>query len=157
MRDYDDNCPYLQFMEAEHHRVNDMLYRATRMFPNWEEVNVGSWLPRIVQQWRAIRAELDRHFKAEEEGGCLEEAVARRPAIANEVDAIIAEHRDLLAKLDALIARAESLDQPSANAARVLEEQFLDFVKRIRVHEAREDQALQRGLNICTNGAAFLA
>ncbi len=151
MRDYEECRTYIDYLANEHRRVNEMLRRAQQMFPNWEEVDVGPWVQRIVHQWWKIRDEIANHFRSEEEGGCLEEAVSRCPCLAQEVAEVMAQHPFLLAKLDSLIHRAARQATPTADWALAIEFQFRKVARDIRDHEERENRIIQQGFSFSLN------
>lgn len=93
-----------------------------------------------------LRNRLASHFEEEECEGCLEEAVSRRPALAHEAMAIVAEHRGLVAELDRLIERLDEKASPREIAS--VEADFEAFAQRLVEHERREQQAVKSGLNI---------
>lgn len=101
MNGYDwDRCQgYMRHMDEQHKRLNQELRRLH------DEVQGGAPRAAILSDLEALRRDLAAHFREEEEGGCLEEAVSRCPSLAHEVRMIEAEHRELLAQLDAMIAR----------------------------------------------------
>jgi hypothetical protein len=146
---------YVDHMRAEHRRLEQLLRRTLAALPAWEEADDTQWLPRMVKGLEAIRDELAHHFHDEEEGGCLEEAVARCPALSPEVRQVEREHDDLLAHLDELILRCRSAAAPTPDQARALDQEFRQIVRELKLHEAQEDRIMQRGFNVCVNSDAI--
>jgi hypothetical protein len=140
MNGYDfDRCQgYLRHMEGEHHRLNHELRRLRN------EVQSGAPRAAIVTDLEMLRRDLAAHFREEEGEGCLEEAVSRCPSLAHEVRAIEAEHRQLLEKLDGMIARQRL---PDGDIAGDLE----SFIGAIDRHEAAEDHVVQHGFNVAVD------
>jgi hypothetical protein len=119
-------------------------------FPTWEETDFSDWLTRMHAGLVGIRAELTRHFREEEQGGCLEEAVARCPQLSAEVQRILSQHGDLLSDLEGLIHRCQPGGHPlTAVQMRTLENDVRQLIRAIRTHEARENRVLQRGFSVC--------
>lgn len=99
-----------------------------------------------IERLSGLRERLFSHFQEEECEGCLEEAVSRRPGLAREAMAIIAEHRGLIADLDRVIGRLRDASPPIDIAG--VEADFEEFAIRFAEHEQREQQAVQSGLNV---------
>lgn len=97
----------------------------------------------FVERLRNLRERLERHFQEEEQGGCIEEAVARCPGLSRSAFDLEHEHVDLRSELDGLIEEAER-GQP----LHVLESRYEAFAKRLRSHEAQENVILQEGFNV---------
>jgi hypothetical protein len=145
---------YVDHMQAEHRRLDSLLRRTLATLPAWEEADDAHWLPRMVTGLVAIRGELAHHFRNEEQGGRLEEAVARCPALSADVRLIEREHDDLLAHLDELIARCQTAATPTPAQARAVDQEFRQIVRELKLHEAQENRVMQRGFNVCVNGDA---
>lgn len=95
---------------------------------------------------RSLRDHLECHFRQEEAGGFLEEAVTRMPRLGPSVAAVIAQHPALLAELDALIASLRSsadLTMAWQQAARAFE----NFAANLMAHERSENAVVQEGYN----------
>lgn len=102
----------------------------------------------IVAGIRALRGRLAVHFRQEEEGGLLEESVARIPRLASDAALVLAEHPRLLADLDAIVARFGAADDaPCADAWRGVRAAFATFVERMQAHERAENAVVQQGYN----------
>jgi hypothetical protein len=138
---------YVDHMLAEHRRLDQLVRRTLGSIPGWEEADTG-WLPRMRAGLEEIRTELAHHFRKEEEGGCLEEAVARCPQLSADVGHIEAEHRELLASLDDLIDRCRKLGATTAAQANALDAELRRVVHKLRAHEALENRVMQRGFNV---------
>lgn len=102
----------------------------------------------IVTAIGALRTRLADHFRQEEEGGLLEESVARMPRLGSAAADVLAEHPRLLADLDAIRARfADADDAPCADAWRGVRSAFAGFVERMQAHERAENAVVQQGYN----------
>jgi hypothetical protein len=147
MRNCDDKFTYIGHMLAEHRRLDALVRGVLATIPCWEE-NVGSeWLPPLVKRLHLVREELVHHFRDEEEGGCLEEAVARCPELAPHVRLIEEEHPRLLDRLDEVIRHAEQAAEHLDVAGPMLAQEFRTLVRDLRAHEAQENRILQQGFN----------
>lgn len=139
---------YVQHLRAEHRRVRRLLQQTLAALPPWEDADHGHWLPAMLRALKALRAEVATHFQVEEEGGCLEEAVARCPSLSPQVAQVQNEHRGLLTALDALIQRCERIDQPTAHEAHSLRDDLYAVVQRLREHEVMENRILQQAFGV---------
>jgi len=88
-----------------------------------------------------LRHKLSDHFRVEEAGGCLEQAVSRCPELSSEANRIEAEHDPLLAELDDITMLA--LEAESKEAQDNVHERFQLFVHDLRKHEAAENRLLE--------------
>lgn len=93
-----------------------------------------------------LRNHLAAHFQEEECEGCLEEAVSRRPSLARDVKAIVAEHGGLLGNLDRIVDLLRKGASPREVAS--AEAEFETFAEQLIDHERREQEAVQAGLNV---------
>jgi len=138
---------YAQHLLSEHRRLDQLMHRTVATLPGWEEADASDWLPRTVGGLKAIRHELKRHFRDEEAGGCLEEAVANCPSLSAEADRLLHEHPDLLQALDDLIARYQRLAEPTPELGRVLAQELRAALKKLREHEAQEQRLVERAFS----------
>ena len=76
---------YVEHLVTEHHRLEHLIRRTLASLPDWDAPNSGRWLPALLAGLEAIRHEADQHFREEEMGGCLEEAVAHCPSLSGEL------------------------------------------------------------------------
>ena len=151
----DEKFAYVEHMLSEHRHLDQLLRRTLATLPSWEEADAAGWLPRMARSLEAIRAELAHHFQSEEQGGCLEEAVARCPQVAADVEKTEREHDALLERVDELIARCQTTAVPSAAKAQALDQELRQVVRDLRRHEAEENRIMQRGFSVCLEGEAL--
>lgn len=105
-------------------------------------------LREIVQAVAALRGHLADHFRAEESGGFIEEAVARMPRLGSAATEVLGQHRDLLADLDRMVDRfADVGEAPCTEAWRGMHEAFDAFMRRMQAHERAENAVVQQGYN----------
>jgi hypothetical protein len=98
----------------------------------------------LLEHLRQLRGQLARHFQDEDEGGCLEEAVARCPAVAEQAMWVTWEHPLLLEELDALIQQLASRNLVMDD----WREDFMRFTKKLTAHEEAEDRIVSRALGV---------
>jgi hypothetical protein len=135
----------VQHMLAQHRVVGAMLCEARAAVLGCRSPDADARPSDIVAVLRRLRQELARHFREEDEGGCMEEATLRDPKLSAEANRIEAEHAELLALLDQLIGQAEA-PKLGVRALRIFEQTFEEFYRRMRAHEAAENELLRKGL-----------
>lgn len=139
---------YVEHMLAEHQRLEQLIRRTVGSVPNWEELDAQEWLPKMMSGLVAIRTELAHHFRNEEQGGCLEEAVARCPQLSAEVQRIEGEHGEILARLSDLIDRCQCRTRLTPQKAVAIEQELRQIVHELRVHERAENRIMQQGFSV---------
>jgi hypothetical protein len=72
----------------------------------------GVTLEQLTRRLVQLRQELQSHFAEEEMGGCLEEAVSRRPSLSEISKRIVSEHAILDGMLEHLVTQTRD---PKAN------------------------------------------
>lgn len=88
---------------------------------------------------------LETHFAQEEEGGYMEEALARAPRFSSLAAELEKQHAPMLARLRGLLARAdESPTRPTRAALAVQARELCQLLAR---HEASETRILQMAFN----------
>ena len=143
-----DKFSYVEHMREEHRRLEHLIQRALATIPGWEEGDAPQWMPRTAEGLIAIRNELMHHFHNEEQGGCLEEAVARKPQLSCEVQRLESQHEELLERLNELISRCESACHASPAQAQATELEFRQLVRELRQHEVLEIRVMQQGFDV---------
>ena len=93
-----------------------------------------------------LREHLRAHFAQEEQGGFMEESIARMPRLALAAAAIMRQHPALLAELDALIERLSGGDISMEAWARAGRD-FEHFSATMSAHERSENAVVQEGYN----------
>jgi hypothetical protein len=106
------------------------------------EVSIQS----IRDKLQGLREHLGDHFSQEEQGGFLEESIARMPRLAAAAREVVAEHPRLLAELDALLERLPAGDIRGA-AWSDAAEGFAAFTDHLLAHERNENAVVQQGYN----------
>ena len=93
-----------------------------------------------------LRDHLRDHFVQEEQGGFLEESIARMPRLSVAAREVVAEHPRLLAELDTLVDKMPVRDIRDASwddAALG----FAAFTDHLLAHERNENAVVQQGYN----------
>jgi len=93
-----------------------------------------------------LREHLREHFEQEEQGGFMEESIARMPRLGPAVSAVMRQHPALLAELDALIERLSGGDISAEAWARAGHD-FDHFSATMTAHERSENAVVQEGYN----------
>ena len=92
-----------------------------------------------------LREHLQEHFKAEENGRWLEDAVCLVPRLAPGFVALEKEHSDILAELDKVTANLQK--RPGFPNWTEFSNEFAEFARCLLTHEAREEEILAKGFN----------
>jgi hemerythrin len=151
MRNYEDCRPYVDHLLAEHRRLHGMLHRARNSIVHSGGPDHDASTADIVRVLRQIREELAQHFAEEEAGGCLEEAACHCPRLTPDVKTVEAEHAELLAEIDRLIAEALDSEQSVANRIQLLHD-FEQLYHALCAHEAAENTILRQAFGSNLNG-----
>lgn len=151
MRDFRECQPYVDHLLAEHRRLHRMIQQAHAAIVHSGGPDHDASVDDIVRVLRLMREELAHHFVEEEAGGCMDEAVSMCPQLSSEVKRLEAEHAEILAAIDAIIAQALDLDQ-SIQKRVAFEHAFDDLCKQLHAHEAAENAVLRQGFGTNLNG-----
>lgn len=144
MRDDDEIVCYVRHLAAEHRRLHGILRRLQDSLVYAVGPDEAPTFTEVVRILGRLRDELAHHFAQEEAGGCLDEAVSHCPRLSAEARRIGAEHPELLAEADRLIARVQQLEPTSVNQF-ALQREFESFFHNIRAHEKSESDLLRQG------------
>ncbi len=136
----EESVAYAEHLHHEHHRLNRLLLEighevARLVGPPADRTLLQRLETRITDLWDQLKA----HFAEEEDGGCLEEAVTRCPALAVNLQSIMEEHSVLEQLLGQLLAE---VSDPSIAPAEV-GAKWQAFYNKIRAHEAAETRLLR--------------
>ena len=134
--DVKESMTFVVHMRSEHRLLKRAILEAVH--------GAHGPLDEFLAQLRHLRDELARHFAEEDEGGCLEEAVARCPAVADQAMWVAWEHPLLLNELDSLTSQLVERQEVS-DAWR---EDFLRLTKKLIAHEEAEDRIMSRALGV---------
>jgi len=93
-----------------------------------------------------LRDHLREHFVQEEQGGFLEESIARMPRLSVAAREVVADHPRLLAELDTLLDKLPAQDVRDASWDEAAHG-FAAFTEHLLAHERNENAVVQQGYN----------
>ena len=93
-----------------------------------------------------LRDHLCDHFDQEEQGGFLEESIARMPRLSVAAREVMAEHPRLLTELDALVKKLPAQDVRDDSWDEAVYG-FAAFANHLLAHERNENAVVQQGYN----------
>jgi iron-sulfur cluster repair protein YtfE (RIC family) len=125
------------------HRLKELRRLAARPV---SEDKLPAVLTEISEALLSLRLQMESHFRKEEAGGVIEEAVTRIPRLAGAAAHIQSEHPELLQRLDKALRMAEVTGPKSADweKTRLAVD---EFTTAMLTHEAAENRLLQQGFN----------
>ena len=139
--------PYLTHLREEHREIHKIVRNIQAQFPCSDEVKGGDVTSQVLEGLTDLRATLRHHFAEEEAGGCIEEAVSRRPTLSAEASVLEGQHPALLYQLEGIIEHMRSTG-PSVVSLKAIHAAFNSFAKDLLTHEATENRVLQQGFNV---------
>jgi hemerythrin-like domain-containing protein len=102
------------------------------------------WGGRLHDELLAFRRHLQRHFALEEAGGFMLDVVALMPQAAERVEQLRHEHGQILAAVDELISRSNSLTWGVSSSFVEFHHRVLEVLSVLKHHEAVENRLIQR-------------
>ncbi|MEW6071412.1 MAG: hemerythrin domain-containing protein [Planctomycetota bacterium] len=109
------------------------------------EERIRSWTAQVAESLRTLQGSLAAHFRMEEARGFFAELAAVHPSARGRLDALQAEHGEILADLQALLAalsalsgRAPALDRAGLGA------RATEILGRLVRHESAETELIGR-------------
>lgn len=108
-----------------------------------EAARMASDIVELRVQLGATKTHLTAHFRFEEEHGYMDAVREQAPRLQHAIERLAAEHRELTESLADLIAQ----NAATPNVEDRLREQIPAWVKRVRRHEAREDDVVYEAFN----------
>ncbi|MGH7194249.1 MAG: hemerythrin domain-containing protein [Candidatus Saccharimonadales bacterium] len=131
--------------QAEHHDMSGLVQRLRQVFGGNR-----AWSPEAareaVEAIAALEEHLEHHFRVEEAGGYLEEALAVAPRFSDLAEKLLAEHPVLLARMaeTTALARRATAEPVLVDA---LKKQVSELLGNLVVHETAENRIVQQALN----------
>jgi len=144
MNNDDDWRTYAEHLRIERLHIDRSLEELQHLIANTTQWSTENPTPPLLSHLVQLREQLARHFREEEEGGCMEEAQSRSPSLAEDVQKLQAEHAGFLETLDGLIAKVVLLAKQPADLQR-LQTAFSGFLHQLHAHEAEENRILLFG------------
>ncbi|HEY2415434.1 MAG TPA: hemerythrin domain-containing protein [Pirellulaceae bacterium] len=157
MRDFQENRCYVDHLVAEHSRVHKMLKQTRAAIvrsvqPESVRPDKRPTFAGIGAALRRLKAELAAHFREEESGGCLDEAVSLCPSLSGDEHRIEGEHAEILAGIDGLIGNCQQLPATPQNQ-HAIQQTFDELYQRLLTHETAENQLMSQAFGTVANGA----
>jgi len=100
----------------------------------------------IADRLQALRANLQRHFHFEEQGGYMRHVLDRAPHLHRTVEELLAEHHRLGQGLDELVELARAVPCGSLAPA-MFRDRAQQWITLVSGHEARENRLVQEACN----------
>lgn len=132
---------YADAVHADHRELAGLLSDIRTEFANDERSKLR--LEKLVTQLSEL---CEAHFRREEEGGYMKEAVQQSPLLATKASALEAEHEDLQEQIEKLRILIHSGVESAAWWVRV-QSDFNNFAKQISRHESEENALLQEAFS----------
>lgn len=147
MHERDEKFAFVDHLMAEHRRLDHLLLQAAAVLRE-RDGECARWLTQLAPAIAAVRCELAEHFGAENQGGCLEEAAARCPAVSPDVRRLVCEHDEILERLDELLGRCQTTTEPTKAQVGAIEQELRLIVSEVRRHETQESRVVERGFSV---------
>jgi len=139
---------YVNAMECEHGQISRRLHSLGQSLDTigvhgQSKTEVQS----VVMQLEELEHFLANHFKREEDGGFLDDAVSAAPRFGLDAKTLLGEHGTLLTRVKELtnVARSKGNcreEWPSIAAA------TRTLIRQLKAHEERENELLRRAFNV---------
>ena len=133
MHDFRESRTYVVHLQNAHKQIHQAVGEIEREL---DAVNSPTDQAQFCESLRRLRDTLAKHFKEEDEGGCMEEAASRMPRLSPDVAEIDKEHITILQLIDQLIERIGDV------ATNDFRESFQRFAKILHAHETAENRIL---------------
>lgn len=102
------------------------------------------WSEELSEILMPLRTTLHRHFTAEEEGPFANEFPEAFPHLAEKLEDLLGQHRELMDRIDHLLREVnESSERAGKAEVQRIRKDVHAFIEAIRVHEASENSLLQ--------------
>lgn len=151
MRNDEETGCYVNHLVAQHKRLHgilrDMRRAIVASLHQGDSPTFSTIDPLLVR----MRDEVASHFREEEAGGCLDEAVSRCPSLSSTARRIEAEHPHLLEQIDRLCEKARSLP-PTPPNQEAIQCDVDTLTRELLAHEAAENRLLAQGFGNLVNG-----
>ncbi len=135
---------FLCHLLEEHRRIEKKVRGVEQI---WAGRVRRSQLAELISALLDLRQTLRTHFREEDSGGCIDEAVARSPKLGDLALTIEKEHPILIEQLDQVVAAIQSagvMGKPLESAKR----EFSQLVEQIERHEVAESELLEQAFGI---------
>ena len=148
MDNVEECLPYLTHLREEHRELHQLVGTIQAQCSPTSALQGSERIRQVLDGLNHLHETLQHHFAEEEAGGCIEEAVCRRPALSSEASILESQHPALLAQLERIIEEARSVSIANRDASDQILARFNSFAQELLDHEAVENRVLQRGFNV---------
>lgn len=135
------NAAFLQEIKEVNHELWDLL---SQLRHRCQRPIAPGASRQLIDKLCQLRDQLALHFSLEEAYGYFEDPIDVAPQLSREAGKLRAEHKELFLDLCDLFERAERMfyDERLAALALWIGPEFLDFDRRLRHHEDRENELI---------------
>jgi hypothetical protein len=132
-----------EHLQSVHHKLNCELVEVRRQFETLPANQTsGPAVDALLARLEQLHRDLVAHYREEETGGCLEEAIARCPSLSPQSKALMAEHPLLAQALESLIEQIRKRH----GSPQSWQQGYDEFVQQVRTHEAEENRVMTYAL-----------
>jgi hypothetical protein len=103
-----------------------------------------AWKLDFMRRFRDFQNELVKHFDLEEEGGFMEDLVARAPHHARQVDALELEHEDIATRLGAIADDLKRMNEHTMSELPGVRKRVQEVLEVLHSHEEAERDLIQK-------------
>lgn len=103
----------------------------------------SNWRLEFIWRLRDFRTHLLKHFDLEEEGGFMNEILSEAPQAMTQVKKLEAEHEQILARLDGILADLKALEVRDVSKLEDIRNRVIQLISTIRGHEEAENNLIQ--------------
>lgn len=150
MRIADESLSFVEHLRTEHRHLESAVCAVNSQLEGDARITAE-----LVRRLVVLHDELAHHFREEEAGGCIDEALSRCPSLSPEARQLNEQHPQLLEQAGAILARARqeaSVGAPASETRRA----FSEFGRRLLGHEAAENRIMQVAFGCqCSGETAF--
>jgi hypothetical protein len=132
-----------EHLQSVHHKLNCELLEVRHQFEALlPDQTSGPAVDALIARLERLHRDLLDHYREEETGGCMEEAIARCPSLGPQGKALMAEHPLLAQALESLIAQIKQC----RGSPQTWQQGYDEFVRQVRTHEAEENRIMTYAL-----------
>jgi len=102
----------------------------------------GRWMGKLMPRLENLSAMLRAHFCGEEQTSLYREVPVKSPQYAETLNRLLAEHEQILERIDALLHKAGDIDHTRIHEQREFNAGVQLLVASIRRHEAEENEVV---------------
>jgi hypothetical protein len=137
-----DNRLSANTLRHQHQQLNSLMKAIASRFDHERKPTRN-----LVSLINALAVHLQMHFEFEESDGYFPSLASKRPHVSAQVEKLLREHKEMLAKVDTLVNMARE-DLAKARDTMNLAEQFYQLREQLSVHEHEENKLIQDVYNV---------